>query len=246
MEVKNLWEVVLPRLRSSIGVSLSIEQVAEFCHVSPKTVRRWVEDESPANGEHLIRLWHLLAFVGNESPELEALKPLQRFVSGLFGFDVIGAVKACEILNLNPQKPSYMYQILRGSEVSKPRYTYDELVSLYVDDLMAMKEIVREQLLHNSLAGQPLVGEESAAEVLATPVVIMPREAPAVMPLQGDASVLLASLVSAIEPVADALLSEDATIEERTRFRELVTNQRLFDVTNKLNALSSERARNKR
>jgi hypothetical protein len=101
-----------------------------------------------------------------------------------------------------------------------------------------MKQIYREEFIRNipteQTSGVPDTSNMSSAEVQP------------VMSFQGDASVLLASLVSAIRPVADALLDDDTALEARNRFRELVSDETLFEVTNKLNALSSERARNTR
>jgi hypothetical protein len=242
VEVLDLWEDVLPRLNASISAGLNMAKVAEFCNVSQETVRRWTENEHPAKGERLIRLWHLLALVGNESPELETLKPLQRFVSELFAFDVITASQACELLNLKQDKPSYMYHILRGSEVLNPQYDYEGLVARFGNELNDMKQLIREHLDDNV--------EAEKAVRLPEPVIVQP-DVPAIAPstdvvFHGDASVLLASLVSAIRPVADALLDDDTALEARNRFRELVSDETLFEVTNKLNALSSERARKTR
>ena len=61
--------------------------------------------------------------------------------------------------------------------------------------------------------------------------------------LSADPKLLLASLLGASAPLAKVLLSEATTAEERSKFRELVGTEVLFELSNTLNALCSERAR---
>ncbi len=250
MEVLNIWEAVLPRLRASIDSGLTIERIAEFCNASDSTVVGWAKHEHPAKGERLLRLWHLLAFVGNDSPELEAMKPLQRFISELFAFGVIDAAQACEILNLTPEKPSYMYHILRGSEVLKPKHTYEELVALFGEELNVHKQVFREDGLEELVGAMVHTDAEpaqpSSTELDPTQSGVVHSTASADVTFGGDPKILLASLVSAIRPVAKALLSNQFTPEDRSDFRDMVTPDVLFEVQNTLEALSSERIRNKR
>lgn len=255
MEVQGLWEAVQPRLHASIRDGLSVGFIADFCRATNDTVIGWDRGDHPAKGEKLIRLWHLMAFVGHDSPELETLQQLQRFVSELFAFDVIGTEKACEIFNLKSDRPSHMYHVLRGQDVLRPNYTYDTAVSMFWEELSEMKKIVRDEIseapglaflrkIHleqevqqsEHTPGQTDVELTDFAVLTASPDVKASR----------DTRVLLASLVSAIQPVAKAVLSDDFSPEERSEFREMVSNETLFEVTNALNALSSERARNNR
>lgn len=246
MAVSELWDVVHPRLRASVEAGLSVEFIAEFCKVTIDTVSTWIKSEHPAKGEKLIRLWHLLALAGSDSPELDQMKPLQHVVSELFAFDVISAEKACEILNLTPDRPSHMYHILRGREVLKPKYTYEEIIAELGEELELHRTVTREEIDRKSTPGemistpvQTIVERMESAEVAA-------REPSNDATYGGDVKIFLASMVSAIRPVANALLSDDFTPEDRSKFREMLTDETLFEVTNALNALSSERARNKR
>lgn len=250
MEVLNIWEAALPRLRASIEAGLPIERIAEFCKASEATVIGWAKNEHPAKGERLLRLWHLLSFVGNDSPELKAMKPLQGFVSELFAFGVIDAVRACEIFNLTPEKPSYMYHILRGSEVLKPRYTYEELVTMFGEELSVHKQVFREDGLDErstTLVNADVEPQQPpSTELEAVQSGVIHSDAPNAVVFGGDPKILLASLVSAIRPVANALLSDQFSAEDRSDFRDMVTPEVLFEVQNTLEALSSERIRNKR
>ena len=70
MEIKSeqLWTVVRPRLRAYLGRTWDFGLVAKMTASAVPTVTGWLADQTPP-GERLIRLWHMLAAVGFESPE---------------------------------------------------------------------------------------------------------------------------------------------------------------------------------
>jgi hypothetical protein len=182
----------------------------------------------------MIRLWHLMKLVGHPSPELDELKPYQQLVSELVGLDVIGPLRACEIFNTTPDKPSHVYHILRGAEVLKPRYTYVEVETMYGEELQQMRQIIRENLEFEAVElPQPEQVEHVQQEV----------SLPVTVPLNDNPKFMLASLIGAMLPLARALQSDRFTPADRSEFRELVSNETLFEVTNLLVSLSSERAR---
>ena len=234
MEVQGLWEAVLPRLQHSIASGLKVEAIAEHCHVSVETVHGWIENKHPAKGERMIRLWHLMNLIGHPSPELDGVKPYQRLVSELVGLDVIGVLRACEIFNTTPDKPSHVYHILRGAEVLKPRYTYVEVDAMYSEELQQMRQIIRENLAFEPVElPQPDPVEHIQQDV----------SSPVTVPLTDNPKFMLASLIGAMLPLARALESDRFTPQDRSDFRELVGSEVLFEVTNLFASLSSERAR---
>ncbi|MFZ1300996.1 MAG: hypothetical protein WAQ27_00215 [Candidatus Microsaccharimonas sp.] len=256
MEVKNLWGIVSPRLRTQVQEGLvSPERIAEFCKAAPGTVRSWIKGEHPAKGEKLIRLWHLLA-IGGSAPELQRLPEFNRLVSELFAFDVINITEAQLLCGLNSDHVSNAYATLRGQDVMRPYLDVHDIRREYDERLRAAKqsfgasvapepvEPIREKTYEAPPDPTPVVSEEPPPA--ATPAVVAPAPAPvSVSPslFQTDPKLILASLLGAAAPIAKQLNSDAITAEERSQFRELIGAEVLFELSTTLNALCSERSR---
>lgn len=230
MEVKSeqLWPLVLPRLRSyQESQQWDIGLVTQVTGSTPKTVTGWLNGQTP-NGERLIKLWHLLAAVGLESPELATLPGFNRYCGELLTFGVITMKELQEICHV--VKLQSVLRMLRGMPSMRPQYSQEELQELYEATLQSRQaEIVP--------MNQPETGPERTAP---------PDESPVstVSPKDDKLIVYAASMLKGVLPLVRQLDSEHSTPADRSRLRELVGNDDMFDLSNILNHLCSERARN--
>lgn len=251
MEIHDLWERVAPRLQLAVESGLSIDVVAEFCKSKSTTVRGWLHEIRPAEGARLIRLWHMLAALGHDAPELEELTPLQRLTGRLFAFDVISDDEACDIVGI--KKYQDMYCSLRGRDVLRPRYDVDEVSVVHGDALDRAIQELRRQCAWSTdstedIPSSPndIVDEaSSSAKELATAEPTPLGDMPVLtLSLGNDPKLALAVLIGVAMPLAHQLVSDATSPEERSVFRDLVGNETLFIVTNLFEQLNSERIRN--
>lgn len=223
-----LWSAVAPRLRERVDAGLPTWYIAKFCGATVGTVTDWLTT-SKANGERLLRLWHILAIAGSPSPELEEIPELNRYLSELFALRVISGAEAEEIAGISAVDSSYVYGTLRGTPVQHPKFSVHELRELYDAQLHDAK-----QAIVDTIAAFPASSAKAVAPVVSSPDVRLTGD---------DYKVTLASLLGAALPLATYLVSDNATPGERSSFRDLVGAETLFELTNTLSALSSERAR---
>lgn len=224
--IEDLWVRVHPRLVRAYRGGLEIEDIARFCSSSSLTVNRWITKEHPSAGLRLIKLWHLLSLV-EDSPEMDRLEPLNRYVSELVGFSVIVMTEACDILGQkNPQSALYA---LRGQSVMHPRLTLDEVQSLYEEKLDQAKKTWSQKLVSLKRQDQSYIDTELWGTISERP--------PAMQ---------LATILGAALPLARHLYSDKCSPEDRSYFRTLMGYESMFELSNLLNSLCSERARSQK
>lgn|GEM_PF-2405277 len=255
MEVKGLWEIISPRLRDQVtnGV-IEVEQIAVFCKANPITVRSWLKGNHPPNGDKLLRLWHILA-LGGPAPELENLPALNRILSELYAFDVLDIREVQTYAGMNSAHISNAYASLRGQPLLRWSIEPAELEAEYGDKLRAAKQAVNVQTAPSVVtdeevpvpAATPFQAAQPAPEPIPDEIPVptepAPTSASVTNVLSADPKLLLASLLGASAPLAKVLLSNATTAEERSEFRDLISTEVLFELSNTLGALCSERAR---
>ena len=248
VESDELWGLVSPRLKEQVEAgTLTIEQIAAFCKAAPLTVKRWLSNKNPANGDRLIRLWELLAFTGSNSPEMDRIPPLNRLLSQLYAFDVIALDEVQMYASYKTNHSGMIFNMFRGVPLMHPEVSIEELISSYEEVLNDRKmawnptwdiPVKTPEVPAISVEDHPRLPE--SPEPLAAPGVAAPSLDSL---LTSDPKLALATLLGAAAPLATYLRSDAAKAEERSAFRELITTDVLFDLSNTLSALCSERAR---
>lgn len=229
MEVKSeqLWPLVFPRLRSyQESHDWDIGLVAQVTGSTTNTVMGWLIGQTP-NGERLIKLWHLLAAVGLESPELDKLPAFNRYCGELLTFGVVSLKDVQEVCHVaNPQSALLM---LRGKPSMRPQFNLDELHELYENKLQSQRAMLLP------------VGSQERGSQVAEPVSDS-------LPMVGSKSehliIYAASMLKGVLPLVRQLDSEQSSALDRSKLREFVGHDDMFDLSNILNNLCSERARN--
>lgn len=254
MEVQGLWEIVLPRLRDQVERgTVEVEQLAVFCKAAPVTIRSWLKGDHPAKGEKLLRLWHILS-LGGDAPEIDSLPEVNKFLSRLYAFGILDIQEVQLYAGMDSAHVGNVYKALRGQPLMRRPIEAAELYAMYEEQLLSAIAAIRP----TAPAAQNTT--DDIPETAATPTRAVqqpPREIPEEIPetettaiiasatslLSTDPKLLLASLLGASAPIAKVLLSNATTAEERSNFREIIGTEVLFELSNTLNALCSERAR---
>jgi hypothetical protein len=237
VDSKQIWPLVRDRLRVYLGSSWDIEGLCKAIGVSDTTVGDWLVDKQPAVGVRLIRLWHYLAAVGFDSPELDQLRPFNRYAGQLLAMSIF-TLDDLEVY-FGVRSSQTVLQILRGQPPQKSEVT---LESLQRD---------HDKALQTNLAKLPRFTSKQQmvkAEVVTAPPQPPPEPIPprrTSKPSSGgrDYALEAASALSSVLPLVRWLNSDECTAAQRSRFRELIGGEALFELSNTIGALCGERAR---
>lgn len=241
MNQTEFWQMILARLRKYVSQDWDdrISLIARMTGTAPATIGEWLTTDRPAKGERLLKLWHILAAAGLESPELQQLRPYNRYLGELFAFGVIDTDELLQILNI--KNPQAAFSVLRGALPARPNLSEAELQQLYNEPLAHAKQQV------------PQYGHASAPPVAAAQVPAEPPTAPAVasvplVPTAQPSTVvsMLAMLLGAASPLARLVVSDEYSPEARSQLRHLMGESGMFELSNTLSRLCSERARTRR
>jgi hypothetical protein len=197
MDPVKLGALLVKRIAAN-RADLDFDVMAGFIGAAPSTIASWIFPNRPAGppkGERLNRLWHFLAAVGVESPELERLPAFHRYVGELHAFGIVALANnddraadeltILELLGLKTEQSAL--RTMRGDQ--KPvnplfgkvegESTLDisELVANYNDQLLAAKQQLKEQLAESQ---QPVtrIPEREVASVTLPATVTLPTTAP--------------------------------------------------------------------
>lgn len=249
MDQKTLFGYVQPRLRDFV-TKHDVAALCDFIGVVPGTIQTWAKGTHPAQGVNLIRLWHFMAAAEYDSPEMDTLHPYTRYVGELLAHSIITIDDAGELFGVKTIQSTHQH--LRGMhQTAQPAFQVDELKGLYDEQLQKEKQKLRDQLLGitGSEETETMVRGPSAPAVMPEPLAIASEVAP-VPPndLQfarnKEAGIMtLATLLSSALPLARNINSDNCTPADRSRLRDLLGEGGVFELSNILNALCSERAR---
>ena len=235
MDYQDLWPMLQRGLARQLSNGLSHASVAEVCQADVVTVMRWGNKGMKARGQYFNALWHVLDML-DEQVKQETIKivpPYQWVVGDLYAFGIIDLQTACELFGV--KNPQAAFRCLRGQEPMHPAFTIEELLEAYGEQRNARREEIRSELKPQSPVPEvPVTKDVPAAKSTSEPT----RATIALSPPQ-----TLASLLGAALPLARYLESDECTPEVRSKFRSLLGAENLFDLSNLLNALCSERSR---
>lgn len=240
MKAQKLGPLVIQRLRHA---KLDDDLVAEFVGVTPLTVDTWLRKGTVPRGQQINRLWHLLALAGQDSPELKRVSAYGRYLGELMAYDIVSleaAQKSCKLVN-----EQGVLHIIRGeqSAPTQPRDTLEELRVAYGDDLDKAKRVWRERLGLNDSVDSPEADVEGLSVFLPVPTPVVPSAS--ADPGKHDRLLAIAQRIAAVTADARYLASDKCTPEDRELVRELLGEDGMFNFSNLVNKLCSERAFNK-
>ena len=235
MESKELWPILHARLRVYLGKTWDVDGLSKAIGVTPGTLGEWLTTSRPANGERLIRMWHYFAAIGIDSPEVQELPAINRYAGELLAMNILTMDDLGEVFGV--RNAQTVLQILRGTPPMRPLMSYRDLKDIHDTKLEAQK------------ARLPSLGDEEGAEELLNQPPISPSVSPSAMLKEvrsGDRDYTLkpAVALSSVLPLCRHLNSDSCTSQDRSRFRDLIGSEALFELSNTLGSLCGERARN--
>jgi hypothetical protein len=240
MQPDKLGALLLTRLWDA---RLDSDLVAEAVGVSRITVASWNQKRLP-RGATLNALWHVMALTGHDSPELDKVPEFGRYLGRLLALRVITIDDAREVCRVRHEQA--VLAVTRGErhpaklrDPLKLRHQLSELEEIYGQ---ALAEAINSlQQLFGRSPGDESVAQASS-EAKATPAGLSTEPPPSVSALD---SILVAAAAHANQLLVDVryLLSDDVTPATRARFRDLAGPNTVFELSNRMPGLNSERAR---
>lgn len=205
------------------------------------TVDRWFSNRAKPVGEYLLKIRYFLELLGYHVNELEMLDPTVRDAGRLVAFSIIEPDDLAKEFGYRATENAKdsMMRVLFGKSV--PSADKIEKARQMLDACADLVEEKRREIIGNlpvpKKAGN---GQDRDQRIAAV--------APAHVPRRQDRneSVIdaLANMVKAMIPIADLVLSDDFSPEQRKNLRERADVDGVFRLSNLLNRLCGERARN--
>jgi hypothetical protein len=215
---------------------LTQREIEDFCKVASSTVKDWISNSHPARGERLLRLWHLLALRGSESPELQKLPALNRYLGELLAFGLVSIEEAGEMAGVKNSQT--LHKVLRGQVPVHPKTTVRQLRARYDEQLRKARAAMADPY-----PGMPI----SAAPPKQSELEPSPSE------FTNGSNLLLVSAAASFNQTltyARYFASDTCTPEERSMLRALmdrpdaVYQESMAELARLTTSLCSERARN--
>ena len=172
-----------------------------------------------------------------------------RYIGELFAFSLLTKQEVLDICKQNYNDGAI--RTMRGVPPMHQQYDLQQLKELYDESLTAARKQFQESLPSVTTAARTTELPPPVAPVRVVPSA-HPKAVPQhvsqpAVPLLTDNPVLtLATLLSAAVPLARHLSSDTCTSEQRSQLRDLMGERGMFDLSNEINALCSERARSMR
>jgi hypothetical protein len=219
ISTEDILAAVRPRMRRLLAElgDEGLDLLHKYTGSETVSIGGWLAAETPPT-YRLVRVWHLLAMMGVESPEMRVLGELNLLVGRLYALGILNMDEVTDLLKVKNQQTAI--QFFRGQTPLKikPVEVAEELMEKYGARLEA------------AIAGLPkLDGAPQTDELVAT------AEGPALPDLAafialvggGNAPLALAMLVGMATPLAQALA--DGPADGRETFRRLA-GQSQFDL----------------
>ncbi len=218
--------------------------VSEFFGINHQTGYGWFSQFRLPTGENLLRLRFFLSLLGYEVVERNVVPKILREFSDMVCLRTLSFEEAAYLIG-GTAVPAVLLDVSFGRYgVSGEREEkITELVELYKKEATVKLEEWKTKIESFGLANFSAIKIVPAQ----TPESSKEDSKPVLARLNGEVVKTLAHLILAIKPWAELLLSEEFSPEQRQQLRELTaTNGRsnaVFEVSNALNRLCSERAR---
>lgn len=213
--------------------------LSEFTGVPTEpTIRRWFKGTATPVGEYLIRLRYFLDTLGYEVAELETLNPMVSKLGRILAYRLKTIDEIADALGYtSSQRAGQMLVVLHGvSGLSADKLRKAELFVETMRLTLDQETTRRRALLR--------VGKKETKELL-----IQPARSAAQMANgsgRGEKKLLLRSAarqVTDLTEIADFLLSDSCSVEDRKKLHELAGADSVLKLITRLRRLCSETAR---
>ncbi len=213
--------------------------LASFANVTEQTVSRWIGNNYMPAGEPLLRLRFYLDFVGYDVEEVRNLQPEIRDAARILAFRLVSIDEVCDLVGYGGDSRSAIDTLLavfRGVRNPSPEKLkqFASLAELYKEEL-DRKQRETEKVVNGVHTGHHF-GVTAAAQL---PTTLKQRTT-----VESHLAIMDAFTASmrAILPLAEYVLSNSFTAEERDRIRSS-SGQQVSRLSLLLTQLSGEAAR---
>ncbi len=217
-----------------------------FCGVHEQTTRRWRAKRSDPKGEELLKVRHFLQMRGYRLIEHEELDTAAGALGLAFVFNVATIEEIAAALDFtgdNPRSSTLAYLLgRRGLSEERTLKAHGYAQQLREQTLKKQAQFL------NGHAPTSTPPKEVVAPAHAPGTIMMLAPSGQTVTVEGRKGTLLAATahsISALIPMADYLLSDECTEEDRQKLHQLVGDDRVFKLTVRLKRLCSETAREK-
>jgi hypothetical protein len=202
------------------------------------TIRRWFKGETSPQGEYLVQVRYFLEILGYEVAELEKLNPIVRKTGRIIAYRLKAIGEVAEMLGYSSkQKSGQMLVVLHGvgglsTDKLKKAETLVETMHVTLEQETARRKLAlrigkSEAKQTNLLAARPALSAANGSGLSNKKLML-------------EAA---AHFVSGLIPIADYLLSDSCSEEDRKKLHDLAGADSVLKLTTRLRRLCSETAR---
>ena len=194
--------------------------LVDFCGISTERAYRWLQGKKLPTGENLIRLKYFLYGKGYEVSELQSLIPQVLSLGWVISVGKISFDEVCRLLGYSGRDS--FFPVLNG--VSNPS-------KVKIDKIEAILRQFPDEI--SSSPESQFFSSEKQAKYLGLK--------------NGARDAVFRALTSQVEamlPLAEAVLSEDFSDEERRQLRRSIPDDGLYRAAQALHGLCSKKSRN--
>lgn len=223
------------------------DSLAKFAGVTVHpSAYRWLARRSDPVGEQLLRVRYYLEHIGYDVEELRGIDSAVADIGRMIAFRVLEVDDLVTELGYGgtmSSARSQTYRLLLGKSGQE-----SEKMSK-VRELAASFRDILDEKRSGTPKIRPITGSGESSVDLERPKPVIEFQAKAVrsQPTPSNSERMVVSLahsVLAMIPLAEAMLSDGVSAEDRKRLRDLAGGDGVFRLSNLLNRLCSERARN--
>lgn len=211
------------------------KMIADFVGVGDEAVHRWFKNGALPVGEQLVRMRFYLEFLGYKVSELDELDVQVRNAARLFAFGIVSLSEIADLLGyVEKSGTDSLLKIFRGTRgVSSEK----------IQQIQAFVELYEKQL-DGKRRGTVSVLTATSDDRRSEEASIITR--PSLRTVGEGHSTLIEALAAAVKamlPLAEYVLSDSFTANERQRVRELAGGDGVSRLSLLLTKLSGEAAR---
>ncbi len=220
------------------------EGLREFLGVSVGTVRRYITKPESLKGLPLVKMRYFLSAMGYVVAELEAMQDYARDLAEMIALDVIAIDFAYEVLGY--KNVHGVFRLIHGKslDIEHDPNGRKRIERIRVLCQQKKEEVARLRHLWNGRWNIPVadtkVPNQAVGLINDGPSFAQKRSA---REARDNDMVIFAGLVRALLPIANRLASDDYSAEDRREARAQAGPNNVFSLSNALNQLCSETAR---
>ena len=209
-----------------------IPAMSDFIGANPDTIRRKWPKKFSAIGENLLKLRYFLELMDYDVEELNRLQPAVRELGRLYTYDIVTMGEIARALAFTGENTGeQVLRVLMGR-----RSLVDERLAKAQAFVRQFDETLRETRARLEERRPPLAKAQPVSQPTSSAKPVhQDAKAPVIEAFALGVQMLL--------PLADLLLSDRFTADDRNRMREAAGTTGVFDLSNRLHALCGEKAR---